>query len=289
MRERLYQLNIPIILCCSAERKIAMIKNAEGKTEPIDIGLQPVCESDMPWAMTVSLMLPDVTKPGVPVPIKALLPALRQIIRLDAPLDEVTGARIGAWGRGRTPTLGEATGTEPPPGSSTSRRRKAQDTPPDDATIIAWAKALAVRFDAVTEMAAHHAIVQESDIERRLDWMRKNRLDLYREHIEPSLKASFARCTAPRDKAAPRNEQQQQPEPPPQEELPTRNGTGQRCASAGRPAARSGTRMTIAFQPRAGFNWMAVSWGGPDEQSAEDCSYCDAPLGTKTTLTTKFR
>ena len=97
--------------------------------------------------------------------------------------------------------------------------RKAQDTPPDDATIIEWAKALAARFDAVTGMAAHHAIVQETDIERRLDWMRKNRLDLYREHIEPSLKASFARCTAPRDKAAPRNEQQQ-PEPPPQEEPP---------------------------------------------------------------------
>ena len=78
----------------------------------------------------------------------------------------------------------------------------------------------AARFDAVTEMAAHYAIVQESDIERRLDWMRKNRLDLYREQIEPSLKASFGRCTAPRDKAAPRNEQQQQPEPPPQEEPP---------------------------------------------------------------------
>ena len=220
MRERLYQLNIPIILCCSAERKIAMIKNAEGKTEPIDIGLQPVCEGDMPWAMTVSLMLPDVTKPGVPVPIKALLPDLRQIIRLDAPLDEATGARIGAWGRGKTPALGEAMGTESPPASSASRRRKAQDAPPDDATIIEWAKALAARFDAVTEMAAHYAIVQESDIERRLDWMRKNRLDLYREHIEPGLKASFARCTAPRDKAAPRNEQQQQPEPPPQEEPP---------------------------------------------------------------------
>ena len=219
MRERLYQLNIPIILCCSAERKIAMIKNAEGKTEPIDIGLQPVCEGDMPWAMTVSLMLPDVTKPGVPVPIKALLPDLRQIIRLDTPLDEATGERIGAWGRGNTLALGEATGTEPPPASSTSRRRKAQDTPPDDATIIEWAKALAARFDAVTGMAAHHAIVQETDIERRLDWMRKNRLDLYRDHIEPSLKASFARCTAPRDKAAPRNEQQQ-PEPPPQEEPP---------------------------------------------------------------------
>ncbi len=30
--------------------------------------------------------------------------------------------------------------------------------------------------------------------------------------------------------------------------------------------------------PRPGFNWQAVSWGGPDEPAAEDCSYCDAPI-----------
>jgi hypothetical protein len=30
--------------------------------------------------------------------------------------------------------------------------------------------------------------------------------------------------------------------------------------------------------PRPGFNWMAVSWGGPDEPIAEACSYCDALL-----------
>ena len=27
-----------------------------------------------------------------------------------------------------------------------------------------------------------------------------------------------------------------------------------------------------------GFNWMAVSWGGPDEQRTLTCSYCDADL-----------
>jgi hypothetical protein len=34
--------------------------------------------------------------------------------------------------------------------------------------------------------------------------------------------------------------------------------------------------MTLA--PRHGFNWQAVSWGGPDEPVAEECSYCDAPI-----------
>ena len=31
--------------------------------------------------------------------------------------------------------------------------------------------------------------------------------------------------------------------------------------------------------PRAGFNWMAVSWGGPSEPLTRSCSYCDAELG----------
>ena len=30
--------------------------------------------------------------------------------------------------------------------------------------------------------------------------------------------------------------------------------------------------------PRRGFDWTAVSWGGPDEPAAETCSLCDAPI-----------
>jgi hypothetical protein len=104
MRERLYQLNMPVILCCGAEKKIAMVKQTEGKdrgkTIPVDQGLVPICGSDIPWAMTISLMLDDVARPGVPRPIKALLPALKSIISLDRPLDEKTGQLLGAWSRG---------------------------------------------------------------------------------------------------------------------------------------------------------------------------------------------
>jgi hypothetical protein len=32
------------------------------------------------------------------------------------------------------------------------------------------------------------------------------------------------------------------------------------------------------LSPRPGFNWTAVSWGGPDEPRTDKCSYCDAPL-----------
>lgn len=35
----------------------------------------------------------------------------------------------------------------------------------------------------------------------------------------------------------------------------------------------------VRLLPREGFNWMAVSWGAPDEVAARECSYCDAPIG----------
>lgn len=39
------------------------------------------------------------------------------------------------------------------------------------------------------------------------------------------------------------------------------------------------TRVIPPMTPRPGFNWTAVSWGGPDEPIAEACSLCEAPIG----------
>ena len=33
------------------------------------------------------------------------------------------------------------------------------------------------------------------------------------------------------------------------------------------------------LQPKPGFDWTAVSWGGPDQVRTDQCSYCEAPLG----------
>jgi hypothetical protein len=33
-----------------------------------------------------------------------------------------------------------------------------------------------------------------------------------------------------------------------------------------------------SLRPVEGFNWMAVSWEGPDEPPGEICSYCDRPI-----------
>ena len=36
--------------------------------------------------------------------------------------------------------------------------------------------------------------------------------------------------------------------------------------------------MTFPISPLPGFNWMAVSWGGPNQVRTDKCSYCDTPL-----------
>jgi len=108
MLQRLYQLNLPIILCTYAERKVAVkeITDNRGrkKMQPVDLGFQPVGDKDIAFAMTASLLLDDVAHPGRPKPIKALLADLEPIIHLDRPLDEETGAAIAAWARGDAPT-----------------------------------------------------------------------------------------------------------------------------------------------------------------------------------------
>jgi hypothetical protein len=35
---------------------------------------------------------------------------------------------------------------------------------------------------------------------------------------------------------------------------------------------------TSVPMPRKGFEWMAVSWGGPNQPAARECSYCEAPI-----------
>lgn len=36
--------------------------------------------------------------------------------------------------------------------------------------------------------------------------------------------------------------------------------------------------MPAPLRPAAGFDWTAVSWGGPDQQRTTICSYCEAPI-----------
>ena len=243
MRERLYQLNMPVILCCGAEHKIAMVKQTEGrdkgKTIPVDQGLVAICGTDIPWAMTVSLMLPDPKNPGVPVPIKALLPALKPIVALDKPIDEEMGSRIAAWASGKaarsTPAApvapakvkpvapAEAVGQSdvpPSPPPDESQERDTADSTAESAgesslgeqtgkrqpdRPLIGARAIAQRFKRCRSRRDHLKLVDDAQVRMDIDWLRANRPELYEEIVQPALMDSWQR-TEPQDLKAARQE-----------------------------------------------------------------------------------
>jgi hypothetical protein len=245
MRERLYQLNMPVILCCGAERKMAMVKQTEGrdrgKVIPVDQGFQPICGQDIPWAMTLSLMLEDPHRPGVPCPIKALMPALKPIISLEAPLDEATGALIAAWAHGErktpassiaalparkegssppasqnpppdasAPPDGSPPGDDPPP-SEPSDPTPDTGGPPDqpedhpaltqEQRIEAGAKALGERFLTTADRRDHLSIVDDPEVQKQIRFLQRQRKALYDQHVKPFVTASWTR-TDPKKPAA---------------------------------------------------------------------------------------
>jgi len=115
--QKLLQIRAHLILCFRAEPKIEIAKDEHGKTiireKQSLIGINgwiPVCEKNMPYELTVSLMLmPD--RPGVPIPIK-LQQQHKDLFPLDQAITEASGAQLAAWAHGAAtpqPNLAQAT------------------------------------------------------------------------------------------------------------------------------------------------------------------------------------
>jgi DNA polymerase III delta prime subunit len=231
MLQRFWQLNCHVILCCQAEKKIELQLQTEGKnrgkTVPVNLGYQPICGGDIPYAMTMSFML-DVARPGVPVVIKPLLDDLKPLIDLNGPITEDTGARIAAWARGekRTgkapaptkpapaqpqpsrdapPPGEEQTATEPPPPEepppyeppeTTQAKTAPASTPRQTAAerrMIEGAHNLAALFKDTDSRKAHLAIVDREEVRTKLDWLKKHRSALYKSEVLPAMKESWDR------------------------------------------------------------------------------------------------
>lgn len=98
MVQRLLQVRANLILCFRAEEKVKMEKDAQGKTQIIPVGWQPICDKNLPYEMTVSLLFtPDA--PGIPKPIK-LQEQHKPLFPLDRLVDESSGKRISEWAKG---------------------------------------------------------------------------------------------------------------------------------------------------------------------------------------------
>lgn len=59
MMNVLLQCDMHIILCIRAREKTHMGKGADGKVEYIPLGIQPICEENLPYELTASLMMHD--------------------------------------------------------------------------------------------------------------------------------------------------------------------------------------------------------------------------------------
>lgn len=211
MLQRLWQLNTHIILCCQAEKKLALVKNDKGKTDWVDQGFQPICGSDIPYAMTMSFLF-NVEKPGVPTVIKPLLETLKPLVALDRPMDEQLGARLAAWSRGGEST---APSPSPPPAQAPSSRtsgggpaageRREGDRPvrtsgpsprtkrqPSEDEIEAGAQRLEEAFLGTDNRAAHLAIVDAEANRKQIDWLKRNRPELHK-RVHAALRASWER------------------------------------------------------------------------------------------------
>lgn len=107
MVQRLLQVRAHLILCFRAEPKIEMVR-VNGKTEVREKqsltgvnGWIPICEKNLPYELTVSLLL-MADRPGVQIPIK-LQEQHKALFPLDRVIDESSGQRLAEWAHGATP------------------------------------------------------------------------------------------------------------------------------------------------------------------------------------------
>ncbi len=100
MMQRLLRVNASavLILCFRAEEKVKMVKDSNNKTQIVDAGWQPICEKNLPYELTVSLMLTPEA-PGVPMFLK-LQEQHKVIFKPGALINEDCGKAISAWAKG---------------------------------------------------------------------------------------------------------------------------------------------------------------------------------------------
>lgn len=121
MVARLLQVRANLILCFRAESKVEMTRDSSGKMQIVEktglTGLHgwfPVCEKNLPYELTVSLLL-LADKPGVPQIIK-VSKQQRHLFASDKPIDRSCGTALVDWASGGKPSAApEKTGSSKAP------------------------------------------------------------------------------------------------------------------------------------------------------------------------------
>lgn len=96
------QINVHFIFCFRAKEKLALVKNAKGKQEPVPLGWQPICSDRFEYEMTARLMLPEGAKgvPNLDCNATQLDHHHQAFFPPGEPLSEKTGAALARWAVG---------------------------------------------------------------------------------------------------------------------------------------------------------------------------------------------
>ena len=63
-------LDVPIIVCHRARNKIKMVRGQGGKTEIVDAGIQPICDSRLVYDMMFHLLMDEEKRDGSYIVLK---------------------------------------------------------------------------------------------------------------------------------------------------------------------------------------------------------------------------
>lgn len=204
MLQRFWQLNCHIVLCCHAEKKLDLIKGERGKMVPNpDARIVPVCNPDIVGAMTCAFLL-DTKNPGVPTWLKRLN-KIENLVDLDRPLDEETGARLAAWARGdKMPDrVAAQAAADAAPAQRNNRpaatRNAAPQTDPQAEQWMQFIREAAGWFGETKNMADHVALIDDPAIRDDIAFVRKQYSRAYVAELKPAVDASYSRAMAAAD------------------------------------------------------------------------------------------
>lgn len=192
-----------LILCFRAKDKLVLIKNRDGKQEPVSIGWQPIAGPEYVFDMTALVVLPPRSG-GVPdwkAEAAKVAKGWGSLFIQDKPLDEATGERLARYATGEKV---KPVGQEIAPLKADARRQTGGDAGggdvpdwapaegwPEFKTVSEWAK-WSTTFLAKAERDHANAWAQwwSGYTLKLADMVRENRRDA--DKIEKELKAALA-------------------------------------------------------------------------------------------------
>jgi hypothetical protein len=127
------QLNCHSIFCLRAREKLKLVRQQNGKIEPMPQGYQPVTGSDFEYELTSLIMLAEGSKgiPDLDAQATGFREPLNTMVKHGQSLDEELGRKLAAWASGKAseqkPSGSSPAGT--PAANATSAARSDQPPP----------------------------------------------------------------------------------------------------------------------------------------------------------------